>query len=263
MKRSDLKKLIKEVIFEGYSNYNNLTQIIRDDIDKNWDKFISGASFSYKTNDSRIVIIKASRNEKRSYIKTQQKKILIIISISDIVDFNKEKDFIIGQIVHELTHLGQKNNKFEYYVFNNKFNEFENIKNTKKLKYSDFYIKNHVTYDTEKEAVLINLFELLRRENIDEAIKFAFGRFEYFDLYEFNKIVKKSVTYGVKKDVFDLFRQKLESFLNSRLSIMYFDDSFKNDNEIKNNLIERSRILSKYFNLNTNQCLDKLISTLV
>jgi hypothetical protein len=274
-------KGVQEKINEGYSNYKSLTQIARNKIDENWDRIIKRKgdtqfSFNFQLPDGKnsYVIIKFDSKSDGSYIENDfdiNKGVpfyKIKISTNFGFSWNSEKqrnelekssikDDIVGSIVHEITHLGQRSNGFKKHEFEIYYNKYkERKKSNPNLKYQDFYDQNHDIYKLEKEAVLIKFFELLRR-NIQTAVHFCYNEYEYFDLYPYKKIINKMISYGVEIDTFYKFIDDLKKLLNemTERSLKFIDDPSKYD------MIKKCYILGKQFNIQMKNNIKQIYNT--
>lgn len=229
MKKSELKQIIKEIILEGYSNYNNLTQLVRDKIEQKWDRIVKrlgNTQFFIKFDvdgQQKSVTVKFDAKSLKGSYETENysgSDYLIVISTLYIDDLEESKDNIIATLVHELTHISQHLNNFHSYTFKIQRNEFKKQKEINpRLKYQNYYDAHHHEYGTEREAVLIQLFEYLRRKNIRQAMYFTIQSNDYLNFYPFSKIIKKAILYGVDKNTFDSFLKELENKLTSDLNV--------------------------------------------
>ena len=59
----------------------------------------------------------------------------------------------------------------------------------------------------EKEATLVNLFELIKTQNKKLLIKFLNQHYEYFDIYTFKQFVTKAYSYGLTKIEIEDFKK--------------------------------------------------------
>ena len=226
-------KTFEQFINDGYSNYKGITQFIRDKMDDNWNDILKKkkVEFSFEF-DKKIITVKFGSIEGSKIGRIKDLNYLISINTSGK---NLNRDNIIATIVHELTHFGQKFNKFGNYDRGEHF-----------LDYNDFnydytnYLSDHDRYHTEKESVLLQLFELLRRKNVKLSISFCYEKYKYFNLYQYKKVINKALLYGISVDIFNQFRKELKEYLLNKI----------NKNINKNyQLIERCYIITKQFNL--------------
>jgi hypothetical protein len=243
------------VVKEGYSNVNGLTQIIRDKIDTNWNRIIKRegkTNFTFNFQDpqdksTKSVIVKFDPISRENFmtLNVTGYDYKVVISTKDIRDLEKSKNNLIGSLVHELTHISQEFNKFHSHEFKIRRIQYkERLKDNPKLKYKDFYDFHHDVYETEKEAVMMKLFELLRRKDLDRSINFCYDNSEYFDLYSYKKLVNKSYFYGVNINDFNLFREELTKMLYEMINkFMNVGDDSKYD------LIKKCYFLGKQFNI--------------
>jgi hypothetical protein len=168
----------------------------------------------------------------------------------------KSKDKIISNLVHELTHIKQHYNGFSDFVEYKFENEY--FKNKNKISYNTYYTNNHADYPTEKEAVLIEFFEYLKRDKIN-AYNYLIAIPQYLNYYSYKKIVRKAVNYGV--DITDIYyiKNRLSIYLNEKVSEILKTKAFANntfmDLEPKHNLFIQ-------FNVNYKDKLNEILEML-
>jgi hypothetical protein len=239
----------KDITNEGYSNYNDLTTNVRDYIESKWIKIIEKSgktSFTYYFNyvnkylnsvDKKKIIIKFDPKAKYSFQKNIENGYQITINTEG--NLEKSKNKIFATLTHELTHISQEFNKFRSHVFKEHRKKFKEIGG----KWNEYYNDTHDKRNTEKEAVLIAFFELLRRKS--SGVSHVYNNYTYFTLYPYKKIINKAILYGVDINTFNKFKEELKMFLLEKLNLAnsYYDDS-------KWDVIKKVNTIANQFNLN-------------
>jgi hypothetical protein len=162
----------------------------------------------FKTDNEKISIYVVLGENLESEVKhTDKNKYRIQI------DSDQPVSRVYATLAHEVTHISQKYNGFKAY-------EFEKIyKDVKErgVKYRHFYDEMHAEFGTEKEANLVGLLTLLKRNNIEDAVDLAMERHEYFTLPN-QTYLKKAISMGVNRDALNKFKNMVDAKFNDSLS---------------------------------------------
>jgi hypothetical protein len=217
-------------LIEGFSNYKNVLNVILSRAIKEFPKWSKQGKrrFGFKVPlvhdvGSKVSItINFRESDDGSFTKmTGNGNHLIVIDISYMDLNNKDdQDMLLGTLAHEVTHISQSYNGFKEYDFGSDFKQYNVSKGRLKkfgvTKYSQYYSKvSHSTRKTEKEAVLIKLFQLLKLKNMRMATQHTLGNSEYFSLYSYKQILTKAVVFGIGKEILKFRKVLVDEFKGS------------------------------------------------
>ncbi len=219
----------KQYLNEGYSNYKNLVQRVMEKLDKKIDKIYPKGSFTILLDPDKPkegntnITIKISPDVQSQVKRSGDYSYLISIDSS-----TNTKEEIYRSLAHELTHISQDQSNFHHYEIGKDIKNFKDVKkDNKKLKFKDYYMEvSHSQRETEKEAKLIGIFELLKRGFIKTAIDSLNWEEEYYNTFDNKTFIKKAFSYGVNKENLNKFKNEFKDDL---------DEWFNDIKKIKNN----------------------------
>ena len=168
----------------------------------------------------------------------------------------KTKDKIFSALVHEIIHISQHYNGFSNYV-EKKFSE-RYKKKKRNISYNKFYSDRHSEYDTEKEAVMMEFFEYLKRDRLN-AFNYLMSVPDYFNYYPYRKFINKAVKYGVNIEDIYYIKEELKKYLDEKI------EEIKNKKFFMNNIfqdIETKIILFDQFNISYKEKMKELLDIL-
>ena len=245
-------------LFENFSNYKNLNKVVLDKVEKIWHLLVKRGSGVYTVkieDDNKKFIPWYNEKEGKYFIEIKIKfdpgtykahakqlkgdhRYIILIGTKFYSDLEKSKDDIFSTLAHEISHIAQHYNNFHEFSKDRHEQKWKDSKST--LKYQDWYSDvHHHSRETEKEAVMLGMFELIKRDRIDLAAKEFIYRSKYFDLYSLNKLKKKAYSYGIFKDFLpelkSEFTKQFEEYFNERIKTpqFYWDELFNKLQSLK------------------------------
>lgn len=226
-----------KVLLEGISNYNGLTQNVISLVEKNLDKIIKNnksnrnvnLKYSFKGEDGidlNLTIIFQSSNKKNTtygIAKTSTPKGFIIEICPELWEYDKVD--ILAVIAHEITHISQKLNNFRQYSFKILNDKYKKIPLNSET-FRNYVNRTHSEHLIEHEARLVQLFELIKRNEFDKACKLLYEDDDYFK-FGFKDFVKKAYSYySISKEqilkIQNKFKEKITDKADPELTPVNF-----------------------------------------
>jgi len=209
-------KRFKDFLAEGFSNYKGtLLQDVMAEVKPQLDKIFPIGNYTFKKiyddgNEKISINVKikfgkryvtqCTNNEDKTIENMRTLKWIITINTNLWEEGTKEK--ALATLAHEITHMSQWLNKSLKYDWNLDKKNMENLKSqnliNKRLKLSSFYWKNHSSRLTEKEASLIEFFEILKNKSysILDSI-YLRNRKPYLDGFDNKTVLRKAAAFGL------------------------------------------------------------------
>lgn len=221
-------------LIEGYSNFeNNLTQFVIGKVKLGWDKIVKRVQngkrvdlkisypldppvtlkdFGGRTVNEIIINLTFDPNYQRiSGLMRRQYGNQFKISI-DPSSYKYDLSRIAGVLAHEITHAGQ---------YMNNFMEYDRKKYVPTAEDQAKYMRGgtfHSRRETEKEATLIELFEMMRQGNYKKAFfDLLKDSSVYFNMFTFKDYISKGTAYGLKRSQFDAMKKEAENWIEDMI----------------------------------------------